>query len=217
MTLAIFDLDNTLIAGDSDNLWGHFACEQGLADGEDFGEKNDQFYRDYEAGTLDIEAYVRFALAPIRDQPVETAAGWHREFMSQKIEPIMLPQAQALIAKHRQLGHQLLIITATNEFVTAPIAHALGIKNLLASQVEVASGHYTGEPLGIPCYHKGKVARLENWAAEHDILIGEAYFYSDSHNDLPLLEHVSHPVAVDPDDRLRAVAEKKKWPIISLR
>jgi HAD superfamily hydrolase (TIGR01490 family) len=217
MTLAIFDLDNTLIAGDSDNLWGQFLCEQGLVDSVSYGAQNERFYRDYCAGTLDIDAYLRFALAPLCGQSMATLTSWHRQFMQDKIEPIMLPRAKALIGDHREQGHHLLIITATNEFITRPIADALGIEDLLACEGEIVDGRYTGEPRGIPSYHTGKVTRLNNWLAAQDISMDGAYFYGDSHNDLPLLEWVDKPIAVDPDDTLRARAKDAGWPIISLR
>jgi HAD superfamily hydrolase (TIGR01490 family) len=217
MTLAIFDLDNTLIGGDSDYLWGQFVCEQGLVDSAQFGRQNEQFFQDYQRGSLDIDAYLRFSLAPLQGHSMETLARWHRQFMESKIAPIMLPRAQALIEQHRQQGHQLLIITATNEFVTRPIAQALGITELLACEAQIVAGCYTGEPRGIPSYHSGKVTRLHNWLEQQPATMEGAYFYSDSHNDLPLLELVERPVAVDPDNKLRARAEQENWPIISLR
>ena len=217
VTLAIFDLDNTLIGGDSDNLWGQFLCERGLVDGEDFGARNDQFYEDYKAGRLDIDAYLRFALAPLVGRPRELLEQWHRDFMASKIEPIMLPRAVELIADHRSRGHQLLIITATNSFITRPIADALGIETLLACEGEIIDGRYTGEPTGILTYHAGKVRRLQAWLEERNATLAGAYFYSDSHNDLPLLELVDNPVAVDPDEVLRARAVAEAWPVISLR
>ena len=217
MTLAIFDLDNTLIDGDSDHLWGQFVCEEGLVEHEGFAQQNERFYRDYQAGTLDIDAYLRFALAPLRGQSQETLTDWHQRFMGSKIEPIMLPRAADLIARHRNQGHHLLIITATNAFVTRPIATALGIEDLLACEAEIIDGLYTGEPQGIPSYHAGKVTRLNAWLEGRSISREGAYFYSDSHNDLPLLEKVDNPVAVDPDDTLHARASEAGWPIISLR
>jgi HAD superfamily hydrolase (TIGR01490 family) len=217
MTLAIFDLDNTLIGGDSDNLWGQFVCEQGLVDGAGFAEKNEQFYRDYQTGNLDINAYLRFALGPLKGQPLATLAQWHSDFMRVKIEPIMLDKASALIEKHRQQGHQLLIITATNEFITRPIATSLGIDELLACEAQMINDLYTGEPQGTPSYHAGKVIRLESWLAERPETLAGAFFYSDSHNDLPLLERVDNPIAVDPDEQLAAHASDRGWPIISLR
>ncbi len=217
MTLAIFDLDNTLIGGDSDNLWGQFVCDRGLVDAESFGARNDQFYRDYQAGELDIDAYLRFALSPLIGQPREVIDAWHRDFMDSVIEPILLPAASELIDSHRNAGHHLLIITATNEFITRPIASRLGIEDLIACEGEIIDGKYTGEPRGTPSYAFGKVTRLQAWLAERELSMDGAWFYSDSHNDLPLLERVTHPIAVDPDDTLRTHAEKAGWKIISLR
>lgn len=217
MTLAIFDLDNTLIAGDSDNLWGQFVCEQGIADAREYGRQNEQFYEDYKAGELDINAYLRFALSTLIGQPPETLEQWHRDFMTQMIDPIMLPKAAELVTSHREQGHELLVITATNRFITEPIATRLGISNLLACEGETVDGRYTGEPLGVPSFHEGKVTRLNQWLAGREETLDGAWFYSDSHNDLPLLELVDNPVAVDPDDTLRATAEDRGWRLISLR
>jgi len=217
MTLAIFDLDNTLIAGDSDHLWGCFLCEEGLVDSADFARRNEAFYRDYQQGTLDIEAYLRFALSPLAGRSPQQLADWHARFMRRVIEPIILPAGRALIADHRARGHTLLIITATNEFITRPIANTLGIEHLLACEAEQVNGHYTGEPRGIPSYREGKVTRLDHWCGQHGEAVAGAWFYSDSHNDLPLLERVDKPVAVDPDERLRAHALRAGWPVISLR
>lgn len=217
MTLAIFDLDNTLIGGDSDNLWGQFVCERGLMDAEDYGARNAQFYEDYKAGQLDIDAYLRFALSPLIGQPQELLNTWHRDFMISMIAPIMLPRAAQLVEDHRRRGHELLIITATNSFITRPIATALGIDDLLACEGEIVDGLYTGEPSGILSFHAGKVTRLNAWLRGRDTSMEGAFFYSDSHNDLPLLEIVDNPVAVDPDETLRARAEAEGWPVISLR
>ncbi len=217
MALAIFDLDNTLIGGDSDNLWGEFVCQQGIVEGEEFRAQNNQFYADYQAGDLDIDAYLRFALSPLIGVPRATREAWHREFMQTMIEPIILPAAEALIGKHRDNGDELLIITATNRFVTEPIAERLGIEHLIACEGEMVNDIYTGEPDGIPSYAKGKVTRLEVWLEGRATGMEGAWFYSDSHNDLPLLERVENPVAVDPDDTLRARAEAEGWPVISLR
>ena len=217
MTLAIFDLDNTLLGGDSDNLWGEFVCERGLVDGEDFAARNDQFYADYKAGTLDIDAYLRFALSTLAGRPREQLDAWHRDFMAAKIAPILLPKAEQLLDTHRAQSHELLIITATNSFITRPIAELMGVSELIACEGEIIDDMYTGEPSGVPSYHAGKVTRLNAWLAQRKLTLDGAYFYSDSHNDLPLLEIVDHPVAVDPDDRLRARAGEQGWPIISLR
>ena len=217
MALAIFDLDNTLIGGDSDHLWGEFVCERGLVNSAEFAARNDRFYEDYKSGTLDIDAYLRFALAPLKGVDPQILASWHRDFMSSKIEPVMLPKARQLLDSHRERFDQLLVITATNEFITRPIAAALGIDDILACEAEQVGGRFTGEPLGTPSYHEGKVVRLEQWLRGRDISLAGAYFYSDSHNDLPLLEQVDKPVAVDPDPTLLARANEAGWPVISLR
>ncbi len=217
MALVIFDLDNTLIAGDSDNLWGQFLCERGIVDRDEFAPRNDQFYAAYQNGTLNIDAYLRFALSSLAGHPAATLKAWHQDFMTSKIAPIMLPAAAALIERHRQAGDELLVITATNRFVTEPIVRALGIRDLVACEGEVVDGRYTGEPQGIPSFGPGKVSRLEAWLEERDVPFAGAWFYSDSHNDLPLLEKVDNPVAVDPDPTLLARAQREGWPIISLR
>lgn len=217
MTLAIFDLDNTLIGGDSDHLWGQFVCEQGLVNGQEFAAQNEQFYADYQAGTLDIQAYLRFALGPLKGRPPEQLNALHAQFMQEKIEPILLPAAAELVDGHRTRGHQLLIITATNRFITAPIAARLGIDELIACEGEQIEGVYTGEPTGIPSYHAGKITRLLDWMDGREATLDGAWFYSDSHNDLPLLEMIDNPVAVDPDEKLRTHAIAENWPVISLR
>lgn len=217
MTLAIFDLDNTLIGDDSDHLWGQFVCEQQLVNEADFARRSDQFYADYQTGNLDIDAYLRFALSTLRGHPAEQLDAWHRTFMDSKIKPVMLPKAAELLADHRKRGHELLIITATNRFVTEPIAAALGVENLIACDAEIVDGLYTGAPSGIPSYQAGKVARLYEWLGNGNSSLEGAWFYSDSHNDLPLLELVDNPVAVDPDDTLRSRAVELEWPVISLR
>ena len=217
VTLAIFDLDNTLIGGDSDHLWGQFVCEQQLVESDDFAQRSDRFYADYQAGVLDIDAYLRLALSTLKGHAPAQLHTWHQAFMASKIKPIMLPKAAALIADHRQRGHELLIITATNRFITAPIADALGVENLIACEAEIVDGLYTGKPSGVPSYQAGKVTRLADWLEGRNIGLDDAWFYSDSHNDLPLLELVDNPVAVDPDDTLRARAMECGWPVISLR
>ena len=217
MALAIFDLDNTLLGDDSDHLWGQFVCEQGIVDSAEFGRLNDQFYEDYKSGSLDIMAYLRFALGPLKGQAPEQLQRWHREFMREKIEPVILPKAQQLIANHRERRDDLLIITATNRFITEPIARALGVDEIIACEPELVDGLYTGEPTGTPSYGAGKVTRLRQWLQGRQVSLEGAYFYSDSHNDLPLLELVDKPVAVDPDETLLARARELGWPVISLR
>ncbi|CAH0992862.1 Phosphoserine phosphatase SerB1 [Sinobacterium norvegicum] len=217
MTLAIFDLDNTLISDDSDHQWGEFLIAKQLVDAEAFKIANDQFYEDYKAGCLDIVKYQEFAHAPLTKYSQQELAELHQQFMQEVIEPLILPKAVALIDQHRQQGHTLLIITATNLFVTGPIAERLGIPNILATEGEIIDGRYTGKMQGTPCFQAGKITRLDQWLSERDEATADAYFYSDSHNDLPLLEQVDNPVAVDPDETLRATAEQRGWKIISLR
>lgn len=217
MALALFDLDNTLLAGDSDHAWGEWVVEAGIVDAGEFATTNDNFYADYQAGTLDIDAYLRFALAPLKGVPETTLSAWHARFMAERIEPMIAPGAMPLLQKHRKRGDTVAIITATNSFVTAPIARRLGVDHLLASEAERDARGYTGAPTGVPCFQQGKVTRMEAWLASRPESLQDAFFYSDSHNDLPLLEAVSQPFAVDPDDTLRAEAERRGWPIISLR
>ena len=217
MALALFDLDNTLLGGDSDYLWGRFLVEEGLVDGERYERENQRFYAQYHAGTLDIHEFLRFALQPLANHDTATLYAWRARYLQEKITPILLPAARALVEKHRGQGDTLLIITATNRFVTEPIAALFGIENLLATDPEMVDGRYTGNVSGVPCYREGKVQRLEMWLKEHSMDHGESWFYSDSHNDIPLLETVTHPVAVDPDETLREYAENKGWPVISLR
>lgn len=215
--LAIFDLDNTLLAGDSDYLWGKFLAGRGIVDAEFYEQENQRFYDEYKAGELDIFEFLAFSLKPLSEQSPVTLASLHRDFMAECIRPIITPAARQLLARHRDNGDILLIITATNRFITAPIAEELAVPNLLATDPEMVDGHYTGRVAGIPCYREGKVERLRYWLQQTGYNLAESWFYSDSHNDLPLLELVTHPVAVDPDETLANHATAKGWPIISLR
>ncbi len=217
MKLAIFDLDNTLLGGDSDYLWGRFLVEQGLVDADWHARENERFYQEYKAGTLDIFEYQRFALGPVAGRTPEEVRQWHRRFMTEKIAPVMLPAARELLARHRRAGDYLLIITATSRVVTDPIAEAFEVDHMLATEAELAGGRYTGNMIDVPCFQDGKVKRLEQWLAVTGFNLAGASFYSDSHNDLPLLERVDRPVAVDPDDTLLDHARSKGWPVISLR
>lgn len=217
MSLAIFDLDNTLLDGDSDYLWGRFLVEQNLVDGEFYERENLRFLHEYETGTLDILEFLEFSLKPLSEMEAERLAKLHRQFMAEKIQPIILPKARALIDKHRQAGDTLLIVTATNSFVTRPIADILGIEHLIATEPEQIDGRYTGRVKGTPSFREGKVKRLTEWLRKHGENLAGSGFYSDSHNDLPLLEMVKHPVAVDPDNTLHDHARARGWPIISLR
>jgi|TARA_Y100001968_G_scaffold309541_1_gene329436 HAD superfamily hydrolase (TIGR01490 family) len=217
VSLAIFDLDNTLLSIDSDHAWGEFLVEQGAVDPVAYREANERFLADYNAGTLDMAAFLEMALKPLAENTPEQLAAWHQQFMASKIEPHILPKAEELLARHRTKGDTLLIITATNRFITGPIAERLGVDDLIAVEPEMVDGRYTGRVDGVPSYREGKVIRLQAWLEAQDITMDGAWFYSDSHNDLPLLEKVDHPVAVDPDDTLRKVAEERNWRIMSLR
>ncbi len=216
MALAIFDLDNTLLAGDSDYLWGKFLVDQGEVDGELYESTNQRFYDDYKAGTLDIFAFLKFSLAPLTRLTDQRLAELQNQFMDDIIQPLVSPNALALVDKHRQSGDTLLIITATNSFITSPIASVFGIEHLLATEPELVDGRYTGKVAGTPCYQDGKVIRLESWIAEHNQNLIDSWFYSDSHNDLPLLSKVAHPIVVDPDDILRRHAQDHGWKILHL-
>lgn len=216
MPLAIFDLDNTLLRGDSDHAWGEFLVERGLVDGESYRRENERYYAAYQAGTLDIFEFLAFALRPLAAHPPDVLDAWHREFMREKILPMITPAARALVERHRARGDTLLIITATNRFVTAPIAREFGIEHLIATEPEMVDGRYTGRVQGIPSYREGKVERLRQWMQAQGANLHDSHFYSDSHNDLPLLRLVTHPVAVNPDAQLRAEARARGWTILQL-
>lgn len=218
MNLALFDLDNTLLAGDSDFEWAQFLIDRGVLDRKNYEARNQAFYDQYKAGTLDIYEFLDFQLKPLSQYPRTVLDAWHGEYMRERILPMIRDSACALVDKHR--GELRVIITATNSFVTAPIARAFGIEHLIATEPEVRDGVFTGGVSGTPCFREGKVERLEAWLAGRGADLKSSLkstFYSDSHNDLPLLEQVGHPVAVDPDAALRAHAEAHGWPIISLK
>ena len=216
--LAIFDLDNTLIGGDSDYLWGRFLEENNYAFHTPAQrKKHDSYYDDYQQGKLDIGDFLAFQLQPLAENQHDILHAWRMRYLEEKIKPIILPKAKALVEKHRVQGHQLLIITATNSFLTQPIAELFGIDSLIATEPELRNGSYTGRVSGIPSYAEGKVVRYQAWLAEHQYQPEQTWFYSDSHNDLPLLERVTHPVAVDPDAILQAQAKQRGWLVISLR
>ena len=217
MGLALFDLDNTLIAGDSDHLWGDFLVSQGRVDAIEHKALNAHFYDQYKNGELNIDEYLAFALGPMTGMTKETLAPLQRQFVRDHIEPILLDAAFALLEQHRALGDTLVIITATNTLVTQPIADRLGVEHLIGCEAEIIEGCYTGKPTGVPSFAQGKVARIQTWCEENKKSMENAVFYSDSHNDLPLLRTVDRAVAVDPDDRLREEAVRKGWDIISLR
>lgn len=217
MRLALFDLDNTLLGGDSDHAWGDYLCRRGILNGDVYKARNDAFYQDYLAGTLDNAAYLNFSMGIFGRHDTAQLDQWHREFMRDCIDALLLPKAKALLDTHREAGDTLVIITATNRVVTGPIAEKLGVEHLIATECEMIDGRYTGRSTDVPCFREGKVIRLNRWIEENGYSLDDSYFYSDSLNDLPLLEQVTHPVAVDPDPNLRAEALKRGWPVISLR
>ena len=220
MNLALFDLDNTLLCGDSDYEWAQFLIDRGILERDTYEAENLRFYEQYKAGTLDIYEFLDFQLAPLARHTAEQLARWHQEFMRERILPIVLEKGRELVRAHRLNGDLCAIVTATNSFVTSPIAREFGIDHLLATEPEFSDGRYTGKPAGIPCFQQGKVTRLNAWLeARHTPLdsFGQSSFYSDSRNDLPLLEAVTRPVAVDPDPTLAEIARSRAWPVVSLR
>ncbi len=220
MNLTLFDLDNTLLSGDSDFEWAQFLISKNVLDREVHEAKNQAFYDDYKAGTLDIHAFLKFQLAPLARHAREELDAWHREFMETRIRPIIGTPARALVRRHLHAGDLCAIVTATNSFVTGPICREFGIPHLIATIPAQEGGRFTGAPRGLPAFREGKIARVDAWLEELGLWWGafvETRFYSDSLNDLPLLEKVNHPVAVDPDDTLRAHAAKHGWPVLSLR
>ena len=220
MNLALFDLDNTLLSGDSDFEWSQFLVEQGVLDRELFEAKNIAFYEQYKAGTLNITEFLDFQLKPLSRHARKVLDEWHEEFMRSKVRPMIGEKAKVLVKRHRDAGDICVIVTATNSFVTAPIACEFGVEHLIATEPEQKEGEFTGRVAGVPSFREGKVVRMENWLAERGWnweSFGMTWFYSDSLNDLPLLAKVKHPVAVDPDATLRAYAEKQGWAVISLR
>ena len=220
MRLVLFDLDNTLLAGDSDYEWGQFLIDRGVLDRETYEAQNRAYYDQYVAGTLDIHEYLGFALRPLAEHPPADLERWHADFMRLRIEPMITPAARKLVRSHLEAGELCAIITATNSFVTAPIAKAFGVKHLIATEPEMRGARFTGRVRGTPCFREGKVKRVDEWLASLGKRLGdyrESLFYSDSHNDLPLLERVTRPVAVDADGALAAEAARRGWATMSLR
>ncbi len=220
MNLALFDLDNTLLAGDSDYEWGQFLVNQGVLDRATYEAQNQQYYDQYVAGTLDIHEYLGFALRPLAEHTPEDLQRWHAAFMRERILPMIGAPARALVRRHLHAGDLCAIVTATNSFVTAPIAREFGIAHLIATEPESRDGLFTGRLAGIACFREGKIRRVEEWLAAQGHALRDfaiSTFYSDSHNDLPLLERVSRPVAVDPDAQLAGEAARRGWAVISLR
>ncbi len=217
MALAIFDLDHTLLNGDSDYLWGEYMVANGIVDRAEYQRLNQSFLEDYHRGELDNDRYLQFALHPLTQHSIESLYGWRKDFVENWIQPIVAAGTPSLLNKHRQQDDTLIIISATNYFITEPIAELLQIPNLLATKPEIAENRYTGTYLGVPTFKEGKVTVLNEWLNQQDHSLDDSYFYSDSINDLPLLEAVSHPVAVNPDKALTKIARLRDWPILDLR
>lgn len=213
--LALFDLDNTLLATDSDYQWGQFLCDNNLVDRAVYEDKNKQFYAQYEAGTLDIDEFLKFSLKPLTEHSLSTLNTWHQQFMREYVLPNIPDASRELVAHHKAQGHITVIVTATNDFVTGPIAQNLGVDHLIAATAVISNDRYTGE--GIPCFQAGKIDRLNAWLAAEQHTVEESWFYSDSRNDIPMLEWVNHPTAVDADPTLTAHAKANNWPSITLR
>jgi HAD superfamily hydrolase (TIGR01490 family) len=217
MALAIFDLDNTLIAGDSDHSWGEFLVDQNIVDRQFYKKMNDKFYADYESGCLDIYAYLEFSVQPLTKFSIKDLQSLHQQFMSEVINPMKLDKAKDLINHHRQAGDRLLVITSTNRFIVEPICQSLGINEIIATDLEIIDNKYSGKVIGTPTFQEGKVERFNQWLIEQKESSDGSYFYSDSINDMPMLLEVAYPIAVDPDSELRKEAESRNWEIISLR
>ena len=217
MPLALFDLDNTLLAGDSDYAWGEFLVQQKKVDPDHYARMNEQFYEDYQQGKLDIFEYLRFALAPLAALEPQELLELQRKFMDEVVSKMWLPAAEALVEQHRVAGDQLMVISATNRFIVEPICQRFGISEIIATEPEQKDGRYTGGVAGVPSYQQGKVTRLQQWLEEKGETLEGSYFYSDSINDLPLLKVVDHAVAVNPDALLLAEAKQRAWPVLDLR
>ncbi|MEN9966743.1 MAG: hypothetical protein RL416_900 [Pseudomonadota bacterium] len=220
MNLALFDLDNTILAGDSDYNWSRFLIQEGYLDGAIHAEKNEKFYADYKAGTLDIYAFVEFQFKPLARNPRTVLNQLLKKYVEEVIKPMITEKARALVKRHQDEGDLIIVITATNSFITKPIAELFGIENLIGTDPEEKEGEFTGKVSGLPSFKEGKVTRLEAWLKGKNLSLAsfeKSYFYSDSHNDLPLMQKVTHPVAVDSDDILSEYAQSKGWPQISLR
>ena len=220
MNLTLFDLDNTLLACDSDYEWGQYLVDRGVLGRAEYEAQNAAFYEQYKAGTLDIHEFLGFALRPLAEHTPQDLERWHADFMAARIRPAMRAPAKALVRRHLAAGDLCAVVTATNSFVTGPIAREFGVPHLVATEPERVAGRFTGRVAGVPCFKDGKIARVESWLAGEGRRLqdfAQSTFYSDSHNDLPLLERVTHPVAVDPDEVLAAEAGRRGWPVISLR
>jgi HAD superfamily hydrolase (TIGR01490 family) len=217
LKLALFDLDHTLLDGDSDSLWGRFLVRQGVVDAEEYRREGARYMAEYRAGRLDIHEFLAFGLRPLQDNTPEQLETWRNTFMQECALPRIPAASRALLKRHRELGHTLLIITATNSFITAPIAAEFGVDALIATEPEKHGARFTGRVAGVPCFREGKVQKLEAWLEQVHGTPEESWFYSDSHNDLPLLERVDHPVAVNPDEKLARTAVERGWPVMRLK
>ncbi len=220
MELVLFDLDNTLLAGDSDFEWAQYLISRGVLDKEVYEARNQTFFDQYKAGTLNIFEFLDFQLKPLARHSRQQLDTWHREFMDSRVLPMMTTAARSLVNRHIEAGAVVAIVTATNSFVTYPIARAFGIPHLIATVPAQEDGAFTGKPRGTPAFKEGKIERVEAWLESLGLCwasFERSWFYSDSHNDLPLLNKVSDPVAVDPDDTLHSHAAAQGWPVISLR
>jgi len=216
MTLALFDLDNTLLSGDSDHEWGNFLISKNLVDGPSYKAANDAFYAQYKQGSLDIFEYSAFSFFPLTQHSMSFLNVLHEEFMDTVILPLIRQKAIDLVESHRAQGHTLIVITATNSFITKPIVKYFGIDNLLATEVKMVKGRFTNSIEGTPCFNSGKVTRIRQWLDENNESLSGSFFYSDSHNDLPLMELVDTAIAVDPDEKLAIIAKERGWDTISL-
>lgn len=217
MKLALFDLDHTLLDGDSDSLWGRFLVREGVVDAEEYRREGARYMAEYRAGKLDIHEFLAFGLRPLKDNTPERLAEWRGRFMRDCVLPRIPAASRALLARHRAQGHMLAIVTATNSFITAPVAEELGVDALIATEPEQDGARFTGRVTGVPCFREGKLHKLDAWLVERHLEPDETWFYSDSHNDLPLLERVRHPVAVNPDEVLGRIAAERGWPVLRLR
>jgi HAD superfamily hydrolase (TIGR01490 family) len=217
VSVALFDLDNTLLGGDSDYLWGEFLVSVGAVPAKAHQQANERFFAQYQAGELDVDAFLAFQLKPLADNDVMSLLAWRERFVRELIAPLVLAKGRELIADHRRRNHCIAIVTSTNAFITRPIADLLGIEHLLATEPEFDGRRYTGRYLGKACSGSGKVHRVNEWATRQGLSLDDSWFYSDSYQDLPLLSTVEHPVAVDPDDELQRHAKLHGWPIVSLR
>ena len=217
MALAIFDLDHTLLNGDSDYLWGEYMVANQIVDEAVYQRENKAFLDDYLRGELDNEVYLQFALKPLTQHPIDRLYAWRKDYVNNWIQPIVAKGALALLDRHRAKGDDLIIISATNLFITAPIAELLGIDQILSTEPEIIDNQYTGQYLGTPTFKEGKVTVLNEWLKNTNHSLDNSYFYSDSINDLPLLEQVATPIAVNPDEKLSAIAIERNWQILDLR